>query len=1185
MSSWDDEEEDEALIERPARAAAATPGRSELFRAVVVRLYYSQLTAFLYLATMVLAAVLLCVTLGMDSPLRDAPRVLLFLEGLVTASLVLEVALRAVVLGASYLKSWSNAVDCIVAVLSAGLFFFAAPSARGDEAQKEDIELSQSLVMARVILQFGRVLVIASHARRARQEQSAANGEISFSQLTDLIEHADIEKDFDFSVLRAQEMQDRHRQDDFGFPKKESNPSWDNAIPAAQMQCFSRTEGRAGLMLWEVTPKSRNCEKSVEFEDELSESEGGSPRRRETGASRAVSSRNGSSIGSASLRQVSQATLDSLISKPSFLEDQEFSDVDEQEFLGRTESKPFAGHPSFKGPFSAEDTEDLDATRAGFYSIMRPPEVGDEVVCFQQKHWLQRGIVQNVREEVSNGQDGLKADVTGALVTVKQQDGSLFYAWAVFLATASDQEYSSVCLQAEFENSNFFKLRRQIYGDTVTHQTRAKASLEAWLQNCIDADGNAVEISPEMRKELLDIFDSNQEDPSLHLYSLHKRLGPRTDARKGRDYSLYYQALNNTLNHDTEPSLRPAYPLIRRMTYLLLYDEKTGEKRLHEGGRVWKGDSERPVPLNKQRLKLAFRHQVPIRFRQFQSTTSDQKVAARFQKREAADEPGGQAFFSAMECCSAAVRREAPVMQPLTPPSQELQGLQEFLENRFAKQEALLQDLARAVKATHFRSKTGEFRSAPQRTGTGAVLDIGRCRVVGEGLYEERILEFSGLGSKGGRPAPINIGATTGGLTDIMGPAEVQINEDDRGRRGSARHSFFRTLLTDYAERAQAAAEAEFGHVRGGDPALHTGSWASRCSRCAYLLVTSTFAAHFIMALILLNLVLLGVEVDVSSTLGQDDIPRWFDVVNVIIVSVFTLELIMSFVAFGFNTFFCGPDRFWNIFDFVIITLSVFETAVQIWSPGLISQMRYMRFMRLARALRGMRVVRLLRYVSALRTLIFSIIHTTGSLMWTLVLLVLLFYSFGVILTQVVTDHCRFETVEATGDNNAVPICDPTLALYWSSVPESMLTLFMSISGGIRSLTCASFCHTAIESASADKEIVVMSQMQKQATQISVLRDMFMEMDKDLSEMDVFTLFMIIDSDHNGLIDLHEFVTGCMQLHGPAKSIQLARMSHENKVTRQTIKRLINEIVEMKEQLAAFLAEDDEPTEATECPE
>ncbi|CAK9018889.1 2 [Durusdinium trenchii] len=44
------------------------------------------------------------------------------------------------------------------------------------------------------------------------------------------------------------------------------------------------------------------------------------------------------------------------------------------------------------------------------------------------------------------------------------------------------------------------------------------------------------------------------------------------------------------------------------------------------------------VPLNMQRLKLALRHDVPIRFRQFQSTTSDYKVAARFQKRE--DHPG-----------------------------------------------------------------------------------------------------------------------------------------------------------------------------------------------------------------------------------------------------------------------------------------------------------------------------------------------------------------------------------------------------------------------------------------------------------------------------------------------------------------------------------------------------------------
>lgn len=31
-------------------------------------------------------------------------------------------------------------------------------------------------------------------------------------------------------------------------------------------------------------------------------------------------------------------------------------------------------------------------------------------------------------------------------------------------------------------------------------------------------------------------------------------------------------------------------------------------------------------------------------------------------------------------------------------------------------------------------------------------------------------------------------------------------------------------------------------------------------------------------------------------------------------------------------------------------------------------------------------------------------------------------------------------------------------------------------------------------------------------------------------------------------IDLEEFVSGCMQLHGPAKSLQLAKMSFENKI-------------------------------------
>ena len=38
-----------------------------------------------------------------------------------------------------------------------------------------------------------------------------------------------------------------------------------------------------------------------------------------------------------------------------------------------------------------------------------------------------------------------------------------------------------------------------------------------------------------------------------------------------------------------------------------------------------------------------------------------------------------------------------------------------------------------------------------------------------------------------------------------------------------------------------------------------------------------------------------------------------------------------------------------------------------------------------------------------------------------------------------------------------------------------------------------------------------------------------------ISTDDVFTLFMLIDANHNGLVDLDEFVSGCMQCLGRKK--------------------------------------------------
>lgn len=188
----------------------------DILQGAVVRLYYSRFTAGLYGFTLLLAGVLLMITLGLDTPLRDAPLMLLVLEGVVSVSLFTEVVLRAIVLGREYLESLPNILDACVAVASFSLMFVAAPrasSAKQYEAQKEDVELSQSLVMVRTVVQFVRVLTIANHAHRSSQAKSA--DDITFSKL--FSGAGDLEVAFDFAKLREWDLHEKHRMEDFGL--------------------------------------------------------------------------------------------------------------------------------------------------------------------------------------------------------------------------------------------------------------------------------------------------------------------------------------------------------------------------------------------------------------------------------------------------------------------------------------------------------------------------------------------------------------------------------------------------------------------------------------------------------------------------------------------------------------------------------------------------------------------------------------------------------------------------------------------------------------------------------------------------------------------------------------------------------------------------------------------------------
>jgi len=312
---------------------------------------------------------------------------------------------------------------------------------------------------------------------------------------------------------------------------------------------------------------------------------------------------------------------------------------------GPTEDAPYVGSKAFGGPFNAEE-----AQKAGFYSPDSPPEVGDRVVCFQRgPNFRREGVVVTLQEKVSDGQNGLKQGVTGLLIEVsRDQDGSpsptsmcshqspnrtrAFSAWSVFLAPCNDMEYSSLSTTAKFQASHYCRISHVVGGVQSVSMADARRSLIDWLQNLTDSDNELIEVSEVTQEKILEAFDT-KESPSLYCYSTNVKLTSRTQLVLGRDFSLYYRALNNTLNNDNEEGLHRAMPLIQHMVYDLLYDA-SGSKRRHKGGQLYKGDIQRPVPLNMQKLREAAAMGTVVRFRQFQSTTSDRKLAAKYQKRE-----------------------------------------------------------------------------------------------------------------------------------------------------------------------------------------------------------------------------------------------------------------------------------------------------------------------------------------------------------------------------------------------------------------------------------------------------------------------------------------------------------------------------------------------------------------------
>lgn len=231
--------------------------------------------------------------------------------------------------------------------------------------------------------------------------------------------------------------------------------------------------------------------------------------------------------------------------------------------------------------------------------------------------------------------------------------------------------------------------------------------------------------------------------------------------------------------------------------------------------------------------------------------------------------------------------------------------------------------------------------------------------------------------------------------------------------------------------------------------------------------------------------------------------------------------------------------------------------------------------------------------------------------MWALFLLLLIVYFFGVLITQATNGY----VIDLHGSATLQDVDVRLLIRCWGTVPRSMLTLFEAITGGVDwdtvvrplarlswlwalffigyiAFSCFAvlnvmtgvFCQNAMESVQYDREIVTKQLLDSKQTYVHKARDLFAAMfrridgdgsghislqefeehmsDKTveaffallgLDTTDAWTLFKLMDADGSGVIDANEFVRGCLQLKGPARSLDLAKLTREFKMMAEKV--------------------------------
>eukprot|EP00913_Durusdinium_trenchii_P031270 g29277.t1 len=218
------------------------------------------------------------------------------------------------------------------------------------------------------------------------------------------------------------------------------------------------------------------------------------------------------------------------------------------------------------------------------------------------------------------------------------------------------------------------------------------------------------------------------------------------------------------------------------------------------------------------------------------------------------------------------------------------------------------------------------------------------------------------------------------------------------------------------------------------------------------------------MLLIISNVVFCGIEVELLSgdpsletqSLGPNTLEDGFaqqrvaalpfeprrslDIAGVMYNVIFLIEFLLLVVGNGVKEHFTNAEWAWHVFDAVVVFFGVVEVILYCLQSGGNFSAEYVRVVRLVKIFRVLRVVRVLRALRGLRLLLLSLVHTIRSLVWTLSLLLVILWFFGIVFTTAANEHGSDEH----GSEQSV-----LLEKYYGSLAKTIFTLFKCSCNGM----------------------------------------------------------------------------------------------------------------------------------------